>query len=85
MRSTVGPALQIFHTYSTYGRGGEEFLGAYNYLDMTPKGRAENGPYSTLGDWVRPSNTYGRGGMVEANGRYHATGSACPVHASATS
>ena len=30
-------AGQIFHTYSTYGRGGEEFLGIYRYLDATPK------------------------------------------------
>ena len=37
-------AGDIFHTYSTYGRGGEEFLGAYRYLDVMPKGRDENGP-----------------------------------------
>src|SRR5918996_6603041 len=34
---------QIFHTYSTYGRGGEQFLGVYGYLDVTPKGRNEIG------------------------------------------
>jgi predicted dithiol-disulfide oxidoreductase (DUF899 family) len=71
---------QIFHTYSTFGRGGEEFLGAYRYLDVTPKGRNENGPYHSLGDWVRPRNMYGKGGMVERNGRYHASGCACAVH-----
>jgi len=37
-------AGRIFHTYSTYGRGGEEFLGVYRYLDVTPKGRCEDGP-----------------------------------------
>ena len=37
------PAGEIFHTYSTFGRGGEEFLGIYRYLDATPKGRDENG------------------------------------------
>jgi predicted dithiol-disulfide oxidoreductase (DUF899 family) len=73
-------AGQIFHTYSTYGRGGEEFLGAYNYLDVTPKGRDENGPYRSLGDWVRPKNMYGKGGMVEGNGRYHQPDCACAVH-----
>jgi predicted dithiol-disulfide oxidoreductase (DUF899 family) len=78
-------AGQIFHTYSTYGRGGEEFLGAYRYLDMTPKGRDENGPYNTLADWVRPKNVYGKGGVVEANGRYHPGGCACAGHESATS
>src|SRR5262249_42144230 len=78
-------AGQVFHTYSTYGRGGEEFLGAYSYLDVTPKGRDENGPYRSLGDWVRPSNMYGRGGMVEANGRYHQPVCTCSLHHPATS
>jgi len=73
-------AGRIFHTYSVYGRGGEELLGAYNYLDMTPKGRNEVGPYRTLADWVRPRNSYGEGGMVEGNGRYHPPGCACAVH-----
>jgi predicted dithiol-disulfide oxidoreductase (DUF899 family) len=73
-------AGQIFHTYSAFGRGGEEFLGIYRYLDATPKGRDENGPYHTLADWVRPRNLYGQGGVVEANGRYHQPGCACAVH-----
>jgi predicted dithiol-disulfide oxidoreductase (DUF899 family) len=71
---------QIFHTYSTFGRGGEEFLGIYRMLDVMPKGRDENGPYHTLADWVRLHNRYGKGGMVEASGRYHAAGCACTVH-----
>ncbi len=70
----------IFHTYSVYSRGGEEFLGAYRYLDLTPKGRDENGPYRTLADWVRPRNMYGQGGMVEGNGRFHVPSCACTVH-----
>jgi predicted dithiol-disulfide oxidoreductase (DUF899 family) len=73
-------AGQIFHTYSTYGRGGEEFLGIYRYLDATPKGRREDGPYNTLADWVRPRNMYGRGGLVEGSGRYHQPGCGCAVH-----
>src|SRR5437867_11529926 len=73
-------AGEIFHTYSTFGRGGEEFLGAYRYLDVMPKGRDENGPYRTLADWVRPRNMYGKGGMVEANGRYHVPSCACATH-----
>jgi predicted dithiol-disulfide oxidoreductase (DUF899 family) len=72
---------RIFHTYSVYGRGGEEFLGIYRYFDMAPNGRAENGPYHTLGDWVRPRNMYGAGGMVEGNGRYHAAACGCSLHA----
>jgi len=71
---------QIFHTYSTFGRGGEQFLGTYSFFDVTPKGRNENGPYHTLGDWVRPWNMYGKGGMVEGNGRFHSPGCPCSAH-----
>jgi predicted dithiol-disulfide oxidoreductase (DUF899 family) len=31
-------------------------------------------------EWVRPRNMYDKGGMVEANGRYHQSGCACQVH-----
>jgi predicted dithiol-disulfide oxidoreductase (DUF899 family) len=71
---------QIFHTYSTYGRGGEQFLGVYGYLDVTPKGRNETGPYHSLGDWARPKTMYDKGGTVEGNGRYHAPACGCTVH-----
>jgi predicted dithiol-disulfide oxidoreductase (DUF899 family) len=73
-------AGQIFHTYSTFGRGGEEFLGIYRFLDLMPKGRDEKGPYRSLADWARPKNMYGKGGIVEGNGRYHAPGCACADH-----
>lgn len=33
----------VFHTYSTYGRGPDIVLGTYNYLDFTPLGRQEVG------------------------------------------
>jgi predicted dithiol-disulfide oxidoreductase (DUF899 family) len=71
----------VFHTYSTYGRGGEEFLGIYRILDVMPKGRNENGPYRALTDWARPRNMYGEGGMVEGNGRFHRPECACSTHA----
>jgi predicted dithiol-disulfide oxidoreductase (DUF899 family) len=61
----------IFLTYASFGRGGEEFLGIYRYFDVMPKGRNENGPHHSLCDWARPRNTYGKGGTVESNGRYH--------------
>src|ERR1700730_4347002 len=73
-------AGQVYHTYSTYGRGGEQFLGVYAYLDATPKGRAENGPHHSLAVWVRPHTMYGRGGTVEGTGRYHADSCACAAH-----
>ena len=60
----------IFHTYSTYGRGNEEVLGAYMYLDITPKGRNETGPNHTLSDWVRHHDKYDAGGFVDATGGY---------------
>jgi predicted dithiol-disulfide oxidoreductase (DUF899 family) len=65
-------ADQIFHTYSAYGRGSEQFLGIYGILDVMPKGRNETGPTHRLGDWARPHDMYGKGGEVEPNGRYHA-------------
>ena len=61
---------EIFHTYSSYGRGHEEVLGAYMYLDITPKGRNENGPHFNLGDWVRHHDKYDAGGYVDATGGY---------------
>ena len=60
----------VFHTYSSYGRGNEEVLGAYVWLDLTPKGRNENGPTFTLADWVRHHDRYGAGGYVDATGGY---------------
>jgi predicted dithiol-disulfide oxidoreductase (DUF899 family) len=60
----------IFHTYSSYARGGDIFLGTYNYLDLTAKGRNETGPNHNLTDWVRHYDRYDRGGYVAATGRY---------------
>ena len=60
----------VFHTYSTYARGDELLVGAYMYLDLTPKGRNETGPRHNLTDWVRHHDRYGVGGFVDAQGRY---------------
>ncbi|HTV06429.1 MAG TPA: thioredoxin family protein [Acidobacteriaceae bacterium] len=65
------PDGQIYHTYSSFGRGPEPVLGIYGILDMMPKGRNETGPYRTLADWARLHNMYGKGGTVEVTGRYH--------------
>jgi predicted dithiol-disulfide oxidoreductase (DUF899 family) len=48
----------VFHTYSSYGRGNEEVIGAYMLLDMTPIGRNENGPHGNLMDWVKRHDQY---------------------------
>jgi predicted dithiol-disulfide oxidoreductase (DUF899 family) len=67
----------IFHTYSNYSRGGEDFLGIYRILEVTPKGRNEHGPYFSLTDWARPHNMYGKGGEVAPTGRYTPPVSCC--------
>ncbi|HLH05355.1 MAG TPA: thioredoxin family protein [Bryobacteraceae bacterium] len=59
----------IYHTYSAYGRGDELLVGAYMYLDMTPKGRNET-VRGNLTDWVRHHDRYGAGGHVAPTGRY---------------
>jgi predicted dithiol-disulfide oxidoreductase (DUF899 family) len=48
----------IFHTYSSFARGDERGLGAYMFLDLTPKGRNENGPNGNLTDWVKRHDEY---------------------------
>jgi predicted dithiol-disulfide oxidoreductase (DUF899 family) len=47
----------IFHTYSTYGRGLDIFIGAYNFLDVAPKGRDEEGLKWSMA-WVRHHDRY---------------------------
>jgi predicted dithiol-disulfide oxidoreductase (DUF899 family) len=44
---------QVFHTYSTFGRGTEQTGGAYGFLDMTALGRQE--------DWEQPAGRAGTG------------------------
>jgi predicted dithiol-disulfide oxidoreductase (DUF899 family) len=47
----------VYHTYSTYGRGLDIFITAYNFLDHAPKGRDEQDlPYGM--DWVRHHDRY---------------------------
>ncbi|HEX6143880.1 MAG TPA: thioredoxin family protein [Geminicoccaceae bacterium] len=45
----------VFHTYSSYARGNEEAIGAFIYLDITPRGRNE----TEIMDWVRRHDEYG--------------------------
>jgi len=75
----------IFHTYSSYARGNEHLLGAYGYLDLTPKGRDETGPNRNLTDWVRHHDRYGDGGAVDATGRYQPAEGSDPCCGSAES
>jgi len=49
-------AGNVYHTYSTYGRGVEVVMGTYDLLDLVPKGRDED-PEATM-SWVRHHDRY---------------------------
>ena len=50
-------AGEVFHTYSTYGRGVEVMMGTYNLLDLAPKGRDEDNLSHGM-EWVRHHDRY---------------------------
>ena len=67
----------VFHTYSAYGRGVEVMMGTYNLLDLTPKGRDEDG-LSYAMEWVRHHDRYEPSPRAEAA---PVAGSCCSAHA----
>jgi predicted dithiol-disulfide oxidoreductase (DUF899 family) len=48
---------EIFHTYSSYGRGLDMMIGAYNWLDIAPTGRDEDSLPSPM-SWLRHHDKY---------------------------
>jgi len=65
--STEGPGMSVFykdadgsiyHTYSCFARGLEQFIGVYDLLDMVPRGRDEDGLVYGM-EWVRHHDKYG--------------------------
>jgi predicted dithiol-disulfide oxidoreductase (DUF899 family) len=50
-------AGDVFHTYSTYGRGVEVMMGTYNILDLMPKGRDERDVEYKM-EWLRHHDCY---------------------------
>jgi predicted dithiol-disulfide oxidoreductase (DUF899 family) len=48
---------EVFHTYSCHGRGIDMVNGAYQYLDLVPKGRDEDG-FDFPMEWVRRHDQY---------------------------
>jgi predicted dithiol-disulfide oxidoreductase (DUF899 family) len=48
---------EVFHTYSAYARGLDMLVGAYNFLDLAPKGRDEDALPWTMA-WVRRHDEY---------------------------
>jgi predicted dithiol-disulfide oxidoreductase (DUF899 family) len=50
-------AGEIFHTYSTFGRGVEVMMGTYRMLDLLPQGRGERDVPNKM-EWVRHHDRY---------------------------
>ena len=48
---------EVFHTYSCHGRGIDMVNGAYQFLDLVPKGRDEDG-FDFSMEWVRRHDQY---------------------------
>jgi predicted dithiol-disulfide oxidoreductase (DUF899 family) len=61
-------AGDVFHTYSSYGRGLDMFIGAYHFLDIAPKGRDEAGLGFSMA-WVRHHDKYD-GAAVDTKASY---------------
>jgi len=71
-------AGEVFHTYSTYDRGLDILIGAYNFLDLAPKGRDEEGLAWSMA-WVRHHDRY-EGAVVDKAASYQqpkTSGSCC--------
>ena len=63
---TEGPGISVFckddtggvfHTWSTYARGLDMFIGAYHLLDVVPRGRDEEGLRFSM-EWIRHHDRY---------------------------
>jgi predicted dithiol-disulfide oxidoreductase (DUF899 family) len=61
-------AGEVFHTYSTYGRGLDILIGTYNFLDLAPKGRDEKELAWSMA-WVRHHDRYD-GAVVDTKASY---------------
>ncbi len=59
----------VFHTYSAYARGAENVVNTYNYLELVPKGRDEDGLYFPMA-WVRHHDRYDDGRLADADKPY---------------
>ena len=83
-RRAVGEPSRIFARLEpAAARSALEDAVSFRKQATRPRKGAEDGPYNTLPDWVRPRNMYDQGGMVEVTGRYDRPACACAVHESA--
>ncbi len=62
-------AGEVFHTYSSYARGLDILMGTYNFLDLVPKGRDEDGLAFSM-SWVRHHDRYAEGYFVDPAQKY---------------
>jgi predicted dithiol-disulfide oxidoreductase (DUF899 family) len=62
-------AGEVFHTYSTYSRGLDTLVGTYQFLDLVPKGRDEDGLAFTMA-WVRHHDQYGDEYVLDPTARF---------------
>jgi predicted dithiol-disulfide oxidoreductase (DUF899 family) len=60
---------EIFHTYSSFQRGLDILIGAYNFLDMAPKGRDEDALAFSMA-WVRHHDRYAKDYVVDPKAHY---------------
>ena len=69
----------IYHTYSAYARGLDSLVGTYQFLDLVPKGRDEDGLAFTM-SWVRHHDKYGDDYALDPTAAYEKpreTGACC--------
>jgi predicted dithiol-disulfide oxidoreductase (DUF899 family) len=55
---------ELFHTYSSFARGLENFLGTYTWLDIVPKGRDEDALSYGM-EWVKHHDRYQDASFVD--------------------
>lgn len=63
------PSGEVFHTYSTFGRGLDSLVGTYVILDLVPKGRDEDHLEFSM-EWVRYHDRYGTDKFADADKPY---------------
>jgi predicted dithiol-disulfide oxidoreductase (DUF899 family) len=59
----------VFHTYSTYARGLDMMIGAYQWIDLSSQGRDEAGLKQGM-EWVRHHDKYEHAQTLEARDKY---------------
>src|SRR5262245_38269407 len=68
----------VFHTYSSYGRGIEPLVGTYAILDMVPKGRDEDQLGFSM-EWVRHHDRYESDLLADPDRPYWPAGAGAPT------